>query len=152
MIPWHPPVYVNLVLDSIKWCPCIGGPSSSTFTSLSLHGSLSNFHKSFLWLRLQPKIWPLQCACIFWSGIRQQEYWYYNPLTVKIYVAVLCYDYTLTFALEYNLFWFKFQFSWASYLYFLNRYVTLFAYVLILAEPFLDYDQTVRDTAIASFS
>ena len=65
-------------------------------------------------------------------------------------VAVLYYDYTLTFALEYNLFWSRFQLSWASSLYFLNRYVTLFAYVLILAERFLDSEKMVRITKTIS--
>ncbi|KAK7683142.1 hypothetical protein QCA50_013815 [Cerrena zonata] len=58
--------------------------------------------------------------------------------SVAASVAVLYYDYILTFNSEYNLFWKNFQFSWISLLYFLNRYMALVAHVFIVIEFFCD--------------
>ncbi|KAK7683140.1 hypothetical protein QCA50_013813 [Cerrena zonata] len=50
--------------------------------------------------------------------------------------ALLYYDYILTVVQEYKLFWLDQRFSWTLFLYFLNRYIALIAYIPIAIEFF----------------
>lgn len=60
-------------------------------------------------------------------------------------LAVLYYDYCLTFSAEAETFWKAFTVSWPSALFIVNRYVSLLGPIPILMENFGNTSQAVSD-------
>ena len=53
-----------------------------------------------------------------------------------IWAAILLYDYCLIFVAEVERYWGVHQLSWGLGLFYLNHYLVLFSYILMMLEPF----------------
>ncbi|KAK0219841.1 hypothetical protein IW262DRAFT_1460958 [Armillaria fumosa] len=65
----------------------------------------------------------------------------YQDLNVNYYfslvaLSILYYDYALTFGLEVSRFWIHRGFSWAAFLFYLNRYLGIFGHIPVAVEYF----------------
>lgn len=58
-------------------------------------------------------------------------------------LVVLYYDYVLTVVTEYNRYWVNSRLSWASFLFFLNRYSALIAHVVTIIQFFWEISDKV---------
>jgi len=63
--------------------------------------------------------------------------------------TLLVHEYCITFTLEVERFWVSSRLTWASFLFFLNRYFTLFGHIPVVAEYFL-YSAAPNTTRICS--
>jgi hypothetical protein len=55
---------------------------------------------------------------------------------VVIFLVILYYEYALTFSMEVERFWAQ-RFSWASFFFYLNRYLSLLGHIPVTMEYFL---------------
>lgn len=62
--------------------------------------------------------------------------------------VILYYDYALTFVDEVDRFWASRSISWASLLFYLNRYLSLLGHIIIMIEYF--WDPTLQNASICS--
>ncbi|EPQ53547.1 hypothetical protein GLOTRDRAFT_139744 [Gloeophyllum trabeum ATCC 11539] len=65
-----------------------------------------------------------------------------NDYLSLIAFAVLYYDYTLTFGIEVDRFWAP-RFSWASFLFYLNRYLGIFGHIPVILQLFRAFSSKV---------
>ncbi|TBU39298.1 hypothetical protein BD309DRAFT_872584 [Dichomitus squalens] len=72
---------------------------------------------------------------------------YIIRIASAVALAILYYDYILTFSAEVALFW-KACFSLASFIFYLNRYLTLFSHLLVLYELYRVSDENLLSAAI----
>lgn len=63
-------------------------------------------------------------------------------------LVILYYDYSLTFADEVARFWNRKNFTWASFLFFVNRYLVLLGNIPIMIEAFLQTSSFSKKTMV----
>ncbi|KZP23260.1 hypothetical protein FIBSPDRAFT_1040049 [Athelia psychrophila] len=71
-----------------------------------------------------------------------------NCLISLVSFVILCYDYCLTFADEVDCFWDQRGFTWASLLYFMNRYLALFGNVPMMFAAFWEANNLSKKTLV----
>lgn len=63
--------------------------------------------------------------------------------------VILCYDYCLTFADEVDRFWNQRGFTWASLLYFINRYLVLLGNIPMMFAAFWETGNLSNKTLVS---